>query len=243
MPGNANAAVEVVRGDGDLTKGSPSIRFEEDCERYLAAAAGISADEILTCRANTDVMAANIRLGIRSISQPAILARIRSELPCVDLDLLMDLPRLGETVARAARQAAPVSQATGLLAVVKKANGVRRVLFAQLDALVAAGLVTQEEYRPLRKGKGMVDLANDLVDATAILARRHAQLEGKLAIGPEVIEEARRLGEYLRERVVPKSAVRTNTGTKSECAERRDRFWLDEADRYVPPLMSCRRKR
>ena len=261
MFGSANATVEAVRGEEDLAERGPSIDFKDEYEEYLALAAELPADEILVCRANTEVMAANIRQGIRSVDQPAIVERIRAELPTVDLDLLMDLPRLGDTVAHAARQAVPVSQPTGLLAVAKKANRVRHVLFAQLDALVAAKLVTREEYEPLRKGKGMVDLANDLIDAAAIFARHRARLEGKLAIEPELIAEGRELGEYLRKSVVPKSAGRLKAGKKSASAERRDRLWtllvrryqelrrvaywiwLDEADRYVPPLMSCRRKR
>jgi hypothetical protein len=236
--------------------GKPTIDFRAEFDDYLPYAAAIPASEVRICRSNTDVMAVNVRIGVNSISEPEILDRIRRELPEVDIAELLDLPRLGETVARAARMVFPAPKPHNLEASEKRAAQLRKLLLGQIGILVESGLVKREELDALRKGRGKVNAANDLIDAAALFTQYGEQLEGKHPITPEQIKEAQTLGNLLREAVAPSAAIKPKSKARRQAAENRDRLWTllsqrhqtlrrvavwmwpKEADERVPPLGS-----
>ena len=239
-----------------------SMDFKVELAHYLQAAAAIPEAEITTCRANTDLTASNIRIGVSSISEPGIIDRIRRELPTVEIEPLQDLRRLGETVAHAARQVTGPAKSLDKATALKQAIKVRRSLFKQIEVLVDAGILTAGDCGKMRKGRGSIDMANDLIDAAALLTRRASELENKLAIKPELIPQAQALGTYLRQTVTPNASVRRpQPDSRSEAAETRDRLWTlllrrhkelrrvarwlwpDDADQRVPALLARQHKR
>ncbi|HCF58766.1 MAG TPA: hypothetical protein DFS52_12350 [Myxococcales bacterium] len=244
-----------------VPKVEASIGFRFELEHYTEEARSIPKGSIRVCRVNTDVMAMNVRRGVNSISSPEIIARIHKELPLVNVESLLDLPRLSETVAHVARTVAPAGKSSKADDAYKRGVVLRRRLFDQIEVLICAGLVDADEFNPLRKGRGKVDLATDLIDAVALFARHAPELRGKISVTPEMLSEAESLGSHLREKSVPQAAKNRPSDARSGAAETRDLLWTllclrhkdlrrvatwlwhKEADEMVPPLCSRAYKR
>jgi hypothetical protein len=235
--------------------------FKAEFERFLMEAAKLPESARQVCRANTDVVRNNLRIGVESIFQPEVVEKILRELPSADLEPMKELQLLGETLAHAARQVAPPPKSDAIGVAVARGRELRNSFVNQLEVLVDVGLIKDEELAPLRGGKGHIDLANDLIDSVALFKRHEKELVGKLAITPKMIEEGREVGTFLTSRVSPASAVKAPPSTRNPAAEARDQLWsllvhrhqelrriaawvwLDEADKHVPPLKAYQRKR
>lgn len=261
MPDDSNTTNPTNPSVETLEKSDTSVDFKAEFGQYLQKASLIPKSEVVICRTNTDRMGANIRIGVTSISSEEIIERIRRELPTVVIEELIDLTRLGETVAHAARVVSPPARSVEISAAVTRGGSIRRSLFSQIQVLVDAGIIKGEEFEPMHKGKGIMALANDLIDAAALFKRHETEIAGKVAVKPELIAEGRELGVYLRKHVAPASSVKNQSVDKSTAAETRDLLWtllvrrhqelrrvaawlwLDEADKHVPPLRAFQRKK
>jgi hypothetical protein len=188
-------------------------------------------------------------------------ARIRAELPTLDLDMVRALPDLAQAVSYSARRA-ELMVSPSALALLKEANEWRNTLLAVAEALAAAGLLSPAKIKKIRKGTGGIDRAKDCVDLAAILTENAAAIRGKNPLTAAQIKRAGEVGAELLNTLKPKGSPRQRRSKEArEASKERDRlgtllvqrydlvrragawFFGEQADDHVPPLGSVRRRR
>ncbi|HCF56997.1 MAG TPA: hypothetical protein DFS52_03245 [Myxococcales bacterium] len=261
MPDESTPTTNADEAQETSATTATKVDFAAETAFFLAQAADVDPKDVRICRADTDLMAANIRRGLASITQEGVLDRIRVELPTVDVAPLLELNRLGETVAFAARNVMPEPKSEELATKTARGRKLRKVFFNQIETFIGTGQINQEEFDKMRKGKGTLDVASDLIDCVALLEKYEPVLGGRLSVTPELLDEGQELGRWLRQTVEP-SVSRKNEGLKkNEGSEVRDRLWTllqrrhrelrrigawlwpEEVDKRVPSLLARQRKR
>lgn len=263
MPESTNPTTTTAGAPQETPSTTPTkgVDFSAETTFFLASAADIDPKDIRICRADTDLVASNVRRGVSSIAQEDVLARIRVELPTADLGPLLELDRLGEAVAFAARNVTAQPKSEELVTKTVRGRKVRKVLFSQIETFIGTGEIAREELAKMRKGNGIIDVANDLIDSVALLEKYEPVLGGRLSVTPEMLTEGQELGRWLRQTVEPSVSPKLDSGKKNEGTEVRDRLWTllqrrhrelrhigawlwpEEVDKRVPPLLARQRKR
>lgn len=232
--------------------------FKQEFDLYLAQCGNFP--HIQPCRGDTSAMYVNVLDGWRAVFTEPNLARIKAELPLLNLEELHDLPRLAETLNFAAQTVQPTPNDASIRTAVSAANALRRTAFSYLEVAILKGAVKPEEYEPLRKGRGPMDMLEDLTIATALLTRAREQLAGKLEVPQEFLDRCKKTVEELRGKIVPTSIAKDAPKAKGNgAAEIRDRLytllvqrhkglrlagyllWGDEFDDHVPSLLGRQR--
>ncbi|MGI5863949.1 MAG: hypothetical protein ACOX6T_18100 [Myxococcales bacterium] len=261
MPDEPTSTTSSDEAQETSTAASTKVDFAAEIAYFLAQAVDIDPKDIQVCRADTDLMAANIRRGLASITEKDVLERIRRELPTVDLAPLLELNRLGEALAFAARNVVPEPKSPELAEKKNRGYELRKVFFNQIETLIGTGDLRPDEYKKMRRGKGMLDVANDLIDCVALLERNEPVLGGKLSVNSKLLAEGFELGWLLRQSIEPSASPKSGSPKKNESAEVRDRLWTlvkrrhrelrrigawmwpEDVDKRVPPLLARQRKK
>ncbi len=167
----------------------------------------------------------------------------------------------GDTVAFAARNVVPQPKSEELITKTTRGRKLRRVFFNQLETFIGTGQIKQEEFNKMRKGKGTLDVASDLIDSVALLEKYEPVLGGRLSVDVELLAEGQELGRWLRQTVEPSVSPKNDGLKKNEGSEVRDRLWTllqrrhrelrrigawlwpAEVDKRVPSLLARQRKR
>jgi hypothetical protein len=135
-------------------------------------------------------------------------------------------------------------------------------LLPLIELLASSGILSEAKVAKIRKGRGSLDGANDLVDIAKLLGENEAAVRGKLGpITPAEVLEAASLGAALGLRLRPTSAKKTSKVTQEqrEAEDARNRLFTilqrdydytwrlgavvfgRDVDAKVPPMMSRRR--
>jgi hypothetical protein len=233
------------------------LALRADFERFLAMTADIPAEQIKECHANAQVVSRNVRKGLAEITKPEIAARIARELPTIDLGKLIDeLTRMADSLIYATRlvnERPPKKRHYFIKRT--RASSLRRRLLTQLEMLADEGSIEQEELAPFRHDlKGNFGLVEDLLCAVEIFDRHEKEISDLITLEPELIAEARDVGQFLRAHLPPSRRATSRFRELGAAAEKRDRIWvllnrrhlelrrvaawlwLKEGDAHVPPL-------
>lgn len=194
--------------------------------RFMEVARAIPKKEVLAFRGNASLAFHNVERGVKAVMEQREMVM---QLPGIDVKRLFELPELALAVVYAAAVAAraagevPTSEYRKLLS---RANTVRRILLLSLEGCAAAGVVPVEEVKPIRPGKGTLDLAGDVV-ALVALYRKHADvLKNKTPVTAALLHEASEVGTALLSFVKPKGTpVVKEPRTPQQAEDERDRLW------------------
>ena len=135
----------------------------------------------------------------------------------------------------------------------------RGVLLPLAELLASMNLLPKTEVAKIRRGRGSLDGANDIVAIISLLRKNEAAVRDKLGpVTPAMLDEGAALGETLGLRLRPKSAKQQDKTTKEQLAaqDKRNRLFTilsrdydhtwrlgalvfgRDVDAKVPPMMS-----
>lgn len=216
--------------------------------------------EVLTCRADTDVLLVNVCTAAENLTKPEIAARIGGELMTVQVDEIADAPRMASALTYIAHK---INQPTSEVSKddLEKGRDHRRKFLAELASAVAWGIVPEATLKALRKGNGKADIGHDLMNAVVVFRTYQSQLEGKTRVTVEAMTEAEDLGlRILKQSTAGSPLAACTAAEKSERIQARDRIytllveryammhkvgywvWGRAVNKYVPPLHSAPRR-
>jgi len=222
---------------------------------YLALAQARPPDVVPMLRAGAAIVFHNIKLGIAAIGPYA--ARLRTELPALPIDDVLELPALGLALLFAERQAEGFGTARAELGdKLRELRALREPMLLIAEGLALLGLLPADRVQAIRAGTGPIDAAMDGADLAA-LYREYAQaLAGKHPFTPDMLDEIARLGGWIVQHVTPTGGREAVAAEPSEAEDLRNRFWSivverhaharkagfylfgDRLDEMVPPLQS-----
>jgi hypothetical protein len=163
-------------------------------DHFLPAAKALPAEAVRPFRADALLAYHNVKAGVERVAP--LDKHIKSELPKVQPQMLLELPDLALAVIFAAAQIdrgadgkTPALQA--------KASALRGVLLPAAEALAAAGVVPAREVQKIREGKGAIDSAQDCVDLGAFFVKHAKAVKGKTAVTAAQAKDAAETGTEL----------------------------------------------
>jgi len=169
-----------------------SAAFESIKAELLA----LSPDELATV--NIDIpQAVSVALGVLP-GLSALRPTIAKALPLHPIELLDKL----ETYALAAWYAhlqvlPPGNAASPVKLLLDEASALRMALLTDAEALAARGLLDAGTVAEIRRGKGNIDMANDLVALASLFTTHAGAIQGKTAATPAEVSRAGALGPML----------------------------------------------
>lgn len=105
---------------------------------------------------------------------------------------------------------------------------VRFIMLNQAWAAAAAGLIPEGPVERIAKGRGPIDVAEDLVALVALFKEHRQVLRNRSVVDDAMLAEAERLGNELQNELKPKGLPDRKPRTpdeKQKAREERDRFW------------------
>ncbi len=202
------------RGESATVRGT-----QADYVAFLPAAMAIPAAHVVRMRADAQLAAHNVRVGVASVL--AVSARA-SRLPETDLDEITSLPRIALAVIFASTLIGPVADAA-MADLLKRATPLRARLLTTAESLVVTGHLPGAEVERIRAGRGRFDTARDLVALSALYGAHAAELHGKHPFRARDFEEAAEVGTALLELLTPKRARPASSPAAG--LDERDRLW------------------
>ena len=167
------------------------------------------------------------------------------------------LVRLVDATIGASRNAKTTeAEATTFEADLKLLFPLRKKMLSGAEAAGAAGLLPTKEVDAIRQGRGKLDAADDLISLASLFTKHKKKLDGKTAVTPENLQEAKALGLRLKAKLKP-GAVKSKKAKDAgqlNAADLRDRLYTmvlnahevawklgamvlgKDVDRHVPPL-------
>lgn len=215
----------------------------------------LSADEIITPAADIPAAVSTVLRSLPSVR--ALRAVISAELPKHPIALLDDL----ESYALAAWYAHELHENQGLdESVIKqwKEDGKkhRESLLIAAEALAHRGLVDQARVAAIRSGRGIEDMARDLLDLAELFRASWERVKTKTAVEEPELDEAEDLGNKILMTHVSKSQDAGDADEDDSEGRRARAFTLmyrayeacrravsylrweqGDADEFMPPLM------
>ena len=218
----ARALRDALRGDRTDPSAATSVSGSQaDYDAFLSVAMKVAATEIVLMRADPQLALHNLQIGIGNVlaEHPRL-----ATLPETDVEQLASSVRIALAVIFAATQVAPAMGGAGLAQRLARATALRALLLKTADALALAGLVPKAEVDTIRKGRGRLDAARDLVALAALFSKHGAALRGKHAVTAAQRTEAAGLGTELLTILKPGRAKRTRA-KPAVGTDERDRLW------------------
>jgi len=203
------------------------------------------------------IMLANVRRAVESL-QPRD-AEIAAHLPRLDRAAMWSAPELALALGFAVRAVSRESPEESMLpALLTRVYELRDLLLTNAEGLAKAGLFGRVEVERIRAGRGKPDAAQDCIDLAALYRRHAAAIRGKTPVTADKVRESAEVGAQALKLLRPARGKRA-AAAPSEMTRDRDLLytllvtryrdlrraglylWLDEADNYVPALLSRER--
>lgn len=182
-------------------------------------------------RLGPDLVLANIKSAERYVA--ARRDEIQEHFPKIDIAHFDGLGRLALGLKFAAMAAEGIGPSESeVSAVLAEARGLRGKLLPALASLAASGLVPQETYERIARGRGTRDVAEDCVAAAQVFRDGGAALDGKHPVTAEQIERAALVGSWLLQQLRPAEA-RAEKAPKPEAVEIRNQMATLLSERYA----------
>jgi hypothetical protein len=200
-------------------------------EKFLPLANAIAARDVVVLRADPNVAFHNVDAGVTAVL--AEQARVAKELPTVDVAALAELPSLALAVVFAASQVDRDAKSDGVIAArLAEAQPLRRKLLSSAIALAEAAVVPASQVAMIRRGRGSIDVATDLVALAALFEKHAKAIAGKAPIAKDDVEHASALGSELLATLKPASAKKSGAPAGADAAAARDHLWTLLVDRH-----------
>ncbi len=243
---------KAEKGQDETLTGS-----EAAFEKCLPKALSLEPTSVVPMRGDPNLALHNVQVGLKALEPH--WPELSVALPKLDQNAVRGLEEVAlATVfatSRVDRKAGAGKKVSALLA---KARALRAVLLASADAMEKADLIPTAAVKKIRKGRGTLDAADDLVQLAALFRKHAAKLKNKSPVSSEMIKEAAAIGSDLLASLKPKHAKRKAASTPEieEAVDARDRtwtllvqghrdmrragmwLWADQVDMHVPPLQS-----
>lgn len=236
----------------------PEVTGSEAAYRlFIDEGRAIPDEDVVPCRANVSVAYHNVKRGVDAVMQKR---EVVEKLPGIDIKRLLELPELALGVVHAAALAGRVGDKipeTDFSSLVSRGHGKRRLLLLSVETCAEAGHVPMNEITPIRRGRGPLDLAGDLVALVALFRKYANVLKDRTPVSAKDLEEANEIATELQRFVKPKGTPVTKAARTPEAAiDDRDRLWTllvrghaelrkvgaflfgDAVSERVPPLQS-----
>lgn len=242
----------------DITDAAAEVTgSQEHHDRFLPQALALEPRDVRPFRLDPSLAFHNVKRAADALLP--FEARLRAELPAVDVAQLRELPDLALALCFAASQ---VDRGGGtskqLASPLRRAYELRETLLTSARALAVAGVVPAREVDKIQEGRGSLDAAQDNVDLAAFFTRHAAAVRGKTPITAALIAEAAKLGTDLLKVLRPRSAKRDRSPaaalqqtldardrlatlvTQRHDLARRAAYWLwgETFDQHVPALQA-----
>ncbi len=228
--------------------------FERAFVRYRAMAEHVPDAQVQPMRADLGLALHN---AVQGVSWVESFSMAVTSLPGMDPAVLVQLPMLvGATMIADKRiRCGPNPE---LRALMKEGRELRCLLLSSAMALAVAGVFPEHQVARIRKGRGAIDVASDLIDL-AMLYRNHTAAHGQSPVSRAQVNRSAELGTELLQQL-KREYARKGTGQEQRNAILlRDKFWTlvmqrhedlrrcasfifgpEEVDHYVPALLSHR---
>lgn len=224
---------------------------------FLPQAEKIGKAEILPFRIDPVLALQNIQTGLKGIEpHRATLQKALPELPWAQV---LDLPILAQAVTFAATQVVDRPAELGeLRAQLSEASTLRTLLLSTAGALALGGSLPPLSVEKIRRGRGAIDLASDLIELAALYRKHPAAMSAQKLVTPAHLDRAAALGTELLTRLKPKGTRVSAARSGQPDVVARDRLatllwqrhtelrkaayyqWGDDFERHVPALQSRR---
>ncbi len=202
----------------------PSLKNSFDA--FLAEANLLPKEKVVPLKVDVNLVFANVQQGILSV-QPQ-LTRLRSELPMLNVDGLMKLPRLAEALlyahGEAIRHSQPVKRAE-MEAKLGELQSLRESMLLQAEVFALVGLVPEARVAQIRAGKGLFDAAQDGVALADLYGAYRGQIAGKHPFSDAQIARVAELGHALMKVITPEGARASVSSAAVKAMDERDRIY------------------
>jgi hypothetical protein len=198
-------------------------------QTYQPLAAAVPASQVVLFRGDPNVVYTNVLNATRNLL--ANRTQILAELPNEDLTVFENLPQIALGLLYAALQATHRStKQPTLQANLKEAHALRALLLSSAAALAQAGILDAAVVNQIRKGRGLLDVARDLIALAGLFNANALVIAGKTPITVDQVNRASELGTLLQGQLKPKGAPKVKP--VNTAADIRDRFWALVVQHY-----------
>jgi hypothetical protein len=228
-------------------------------ERFLPLAMSIHPDSVRAFRGDALVAYHNVKAGAVAVLERE--EEVKKGAPMCDTALVRALPNLALAVQFASQQVNRSPEATELRTLYPRVARLRRKMLASAVALAECGIFPERDVDAIRRGRGKIDGASDLVQLADLFQKHKTEAQGKHAIGENEIAQAAQLGTRALTILKPGAVPRAPMPSAALLAaiDQRDRLWTllvrhhedhlwragawlfgSDVDDHVPPLLSRR---
>lgn len=222
-------------------------------DTHVPAARALPAEQVLEYRLDADLAINNVNRAM------AVVVEFRDQIPVhlpkiavADLESLPSLALAVKMSALRAEGALPVSAAAK--DVIAEGWRLRGMLMPVVAGLAATGVIPQQVYDTIARGRGSRDMAEDCVALSHVFRDYQAAVAGKHSVPAQDMARAEEVGSWLLQNLRAKGAPRS-AGIAAE-VDMRDRmatllvqryrtlqivahyFYADAYLEHVSPLMS-----
>jgi hypothetical protein len=108
---------------------------------------------------------------------------------------------------------------------IEEGTPIREKLLATCELLVTFGILDAKQVAEIRSGNGNLDLAQDLIAASALLKKHWAQIQNKVPLTMDELERARLVGSQLHVKLGERMPENAGTATTDAALLRRARAY------------------
>ena len=199
----------------------------------------------------------NIQTALKSLEP--YLPTLKKALPELPWAQVLDLPALAQAVTFAATQIVATPTALGeLRAQLGEASTLRTLLLSTAGALALGGSLPPPAVEKIRRGRGAIDLASDLIELAALYRKHPAAMTAQKLVTAAHLVRAAELGTELLSRLKPKGTRVSTARSGQPDVVARDRLatllwqrhaelrkaayyqWGEDFERHAPALQSRR---
>jgi hypothetical protein len=240
---------------GTPNSGSFPVHLKDQYEKFYPLAVALPRDQVQSLNALPALVLRNLEIGVDAVRTE--LDRVRTELPAVDVDALLELPAIGGGLAySSALIVTPVSRQE-IAARLARMLPIRREAINAADTLVRRGMLPGDLVKAVKQSVGRIAIALHTVALANLFLEHWEQIHQDQGLTREEIEQLRVDAEYLVRNLTPKGGRKPRSAPAPVTPTQvRDRFysvivqrheqlrrvatylWGTDADAHVPKLTS-----
>lgn len=203
---------------------------EEAYQAHLAEATALPASSVTPLRRKTSQIYQTVLDAVNKLSPHK--DKLAEDLPNEDLTVLDSLPDLALGLVFAGLQVRRGGVDPTLQQALTDGRALRGVLLRGAHAAADAGIFAQADVDAVQKGRGPLDMANDLIALSSMFKGKKAALAGKSAITNAQVAKAAEVGAWLQANIKSAGSAKKTKAALAKAADVRDRFGALVAQGY-----------